>query len=213
MRAFEAIARLGSVTWRRRSWRFSPSAVSHQLKVLEGICRSRLPNARGAADLSQHGREYYRSIRAAFNVLRRATEHLVDQVQTQQVTISPIPLFGMGWFIPASAVVRARQSAYRNQRGLRQPPQLSERCFGYVDSLWQRSLGGLSKRKADFRSKMVPVCSQAFCVCTGISIPRSSCCKCRCCMTRERNDMEPVVCAAGFKRPPRSTGRCLKMAC
>nr|VUD28563.1 glycine cleavage system transcriptional activator GcvA [Raoultella sp. NCTC 9187] len=47
VRAFEAIARLGSITLAAQELAISPSAVSHQLKVLEDICRSRLPSARG----------------------------------------------------------------------------------------------------------------------------------------------------------------------
>jgi DNA-binding transcriptional LysR family regulator len=69
--------------------------------VLEGYLQMPLTERQGRRlVLSQHGREYYRSIRAAFNVLRQATEHLAEQAQTRQVTISLIPLFGMGWFIP-----------------------------------------------------------------------------------------------------------------
>lgn len=101
VRAFEAIARLGSVTQAARELAISPSAVSHQLKLLEGYLQIALTERHGRRlALSQQGREYYRSIRAAFNVLRQATEHLVEQEQTRQVTISLIPLFGMGWFIP-----------------------------------------------------------------------------------------------------------------
>ena len=33
-------------------------------------------------------------------MLRRATEHVREQSASRQVTISLIPLFGMGWFIP-----------------------------------------------------------------------------------------------------------------
>jgi DNA-binding transcriptional LysR family regulator len=98
--AFEAIARLGSVTLAAQELAISPSAVSHQLRVLEGYLQMPLTERQGRRlVLSQHGRDY-RSIRAAFNVLRQATEHLVEQAQTRQVTISLIPLFGMGWFIP-----------------------------------------------------------------------------------------------------------------
>ena len=77
VRAFEAIARLGSVTLAAQELAISPSAVSHQLKVLEGYLQMPLTERQGRRlVLSQHGREYYRSIRAAFNVLRQATEHL-----------------------------------------------------------------------------------------------------------------------------------------
>ena len=101
VRAFEAIARLGSITLAAQELDISPSAVSHQLRMLEDFLQLPLTERQGRGlILSVQGREYYHSIRTAFNVLRQATEHLVQQVQTRQVTISLIPLFGMGWFIP-----------------------------------------------------------------------------------------------------------------
>lgn len=101
VRAFEAIARTGSITLAAQELAISPSAVSHQLRILEDFLQLPLTERQGRGLLlSVQGREYYRSIRTAFSVLRQATEHLVEQVQTRQVTISLIPLFGMGWFIP-----------------------------------------------------------------------------------------------------------------
>lgn len=101
VRAFEAIARLGSVTQAAEELAISPSAVSHQLRVLEDFLQMPLTDRQGRRlILNQQGRDYYRSIRTAFNVMRQATEHLVEQSQHRQVTISLIPLFGMGWFIP-----------------------------------------------------------------------------------------------------------------
>jgi len=101
VRAFEAIARTGSITLAAQELDISPSAVSHQLRMLEDFLQLSLTERHGRGlVLNIQGREYYRSIRTAFSVLRQATEHLVEQVQTRQVTISLIPLFGMGWFIP-----------------------------------------------------------------------------------------------------------------
>jgi len=101
VRTFEAIARTGSITQAAQELDISPSAVSHQLRILEDFLQLPLTERHGRGlVLSVQGREYYRSIRTAFSVLRQATEHLVEQVQTRQVTISLIPLFGMGWFIP-----------------------------------------------------------------------------------------------------------------
>lgn len=101
VRVFEAIARTGSITLAAQELDISPSAVSHQLRMLEDFLQLPLTERHGRGlVLSVQGREYYRSIRTAFSVLRQATEHLVEQIQTRQVTISLIPLFGMGWFIP-----------------------------------------------------------------------------------------------------------------
>jgi DNA-binding transcriptional LysR family regulator len=48
VRAFEAIARLGSVTLAAQELAISPSAVSHQLKVLEGYLQMPLTERQGA---------------------------------------------------------------------------------------------------------------------------------------------------------------------
>jgi DNA-binding transcriptional LysR family regulator len=89
--------------------------------VLEGYLQMPLTERQGRRlVLSQHGREYYRSIRAAFNVLRQATEHLVEQAQTRQVTISLIPLLAWGG-LSRVCLIYARQPADRDQRGVCQP--------------------------------------------------------------------------------------------
>ena len=108
VRVFEAIARLGHLSQAAQELGISPSAVSHQLKLLETFLQKPLTERQGRRlILSQAGREYYRSIRAAFAVLRQATDDLLEQNYSHKVTISLIPLFGMSWFIPR--LVRFRQ--------------------------------------------------------------------------------------------------------
>lgn len=162
VRAFEAIARLGSVTQAARELDISPSAVSHQLKVLEGYLQMPLTERQGRRlILSQQGRDYYRSIRAAFNVLRQATEHLLEQVQTRQVTISLIPLFGMGWFIPRlPGYMRANPQTeinvvYANHRNYLS--DASDMSIRFGNGQW----AGYQSEKL-ISGQMVPVCSRAF---------------------------------------------------
>lgn len=101
VRVFEAIARLGSLNAAAQELNISPSAVSHQLRVLENFLQLPLTDRQGRRlVLSSSGREYYRSIRSAFSVLRQATGHIMEQNPSRKVTISLIPLFGMSWFIP-----------------------------------------------------------------------------------------------------------------
>ena len=162
VRAFEAIARLGSVTLAAQELDISPSAVSHQLRVLEGYLQMPLTERQGRRlVLSQHGREYYRSIRAAFNVLRQATEHLAGQAQTRQVTISLIPLFGMGWFIPRLPdFMRANPQTeinvvYANHRNYLS--DASDMSIRFGNGQW----AGYQSEKL-ISGQMVPVCSRAF---------------------------------------------------
>jgi DNA-binding transcriptional LysR family regulator len=101
VRAFEAFARHGSVTAAAAELDITPSAVSHQLQLLEAFVQTPLTLRQGRTlVLTDEGRDYYRSISSAFSVLRSATGYVRDRTALRQVTISLIPLFGLGWFIP-----------------------------------------------------------------------------------------------------------------
>ncbi len=162
VRAFEAIARLGSVSAAAEELNVSPSAVSHQLKVLESFLQLPLTHRQGRhLVLSSEGREYYRSIRAAFSVLRQATGQLFEQGRSRQVTISLIPLFGMGWFIPRLPhFIQAHAQmeinvVYANHRNyLSDASDMSIR-FGTGQWVGYRSEKLISGR-------MIPVCSREF---------------------------------------------------
>jgi DNA-binding transcriptional LysR family regulator len=101
VRTFEAFARHGGVNSAARELDVSPSAISHQLRLLEEFLGQSLTSRQGRnLILTDEGREYYRAIRSAFAVLRSATEHVREQSATRQVTISLIPMFGINLFIP-----------------------------------------------------------------------------------------------------------------
>jgi DNA-binding transcriptional LysR family regulator len=104
VRTFEAFARHGGVNFAARELDVSPSAVSHQLHLLESFLQQPLTFRQGRnLVLTEAGREYYRAIRSAFAVLRSATEHVREKSAKRQVTISLIPLFGINLFIPRLA--------------------------------------------------------------------------------------------------------------
>jgi LysR family transcriptional regulator, glycine cleavage system transcriptional activator len=101
VRAFEAFARLGSVTAAAAELDITPSAVSHQLQLLDAFIQTPLTVRDGRMlALTDEGRDYYRSISAAFSMLRGATGVVRDRASLRQITVSLIPLFGIGWFIP-----------------------------------------------------------------------------------------------------------------
>ncbi len=101
VRAFEAVARLGTVTAAAKELSVSPSAVSHQLQLLERFLGLALTQREGRGlALTDAGRDYYRSVRSVFSVLRGATEQLRDRSGLVDVHLSVIPLFGTGWLIP-----------------------------------------------------------------------------------------------------------------
>lgn len=101
VRTFEAFARHGGVNSAARELDISPSAVSHQLRLLETFLQQPLTIRQGRnLVLTEEGREYYRAIRSAFAVLRSATEHVRDKSALRQITISMIPMFSFNLFIP-----------------------------------------------------------------------------------------------------------------
>ncbi|SOE51470.1 Glycine cleavage system transcriptional activator [Orrella dioscoreae] len=101
VRAFEAYARLGTLAAAARELAITPSAISHQLRLLDAFLGAPLTTRQGRnLVLTAQGREYYRSLRSAFAVLRGATGHLREGAAPREVSLSVIPMFGMGWFIP-----------------------------------------------------------------------------------------------------------------
>lgn len=101
LRTFEAFARHGGVVGAARELNVSASAVSHQLRLLEEFLELPLTSRHGRnLVLTEQGRDYYRSIRSAFAVLRSATGQLREKSVARQITISLIPLFGMEFFLP-----------------------------------------------------------------------------------------------------------------
>lgn len=75
--------------------------MSHQLAVLDKFIQIPLMERHGRGlRLTDAGRDYYRSVRSAFAVLRDATGQLRDRTSPMAVELSVIPLFGTGWLIP-----------------------------------------------------------------------------------------------------------------
>ncbi|UYO56182.1 LysR substrate-binding domain-containing protein [Rhodopseudomonas palustris] len=98
VRAFEAVARLGGATAAARELGVSPSAVSHQLAVLDDFMGQPLTRRQGRGlVLTDAGREYFRSVRAAFAVLRGATDQLREGSRSTKVRLGVIPLFARAW--------------------------------------------------------------------------------------------------------------------
>ncbi len=206
VRAFEAIARLGGITAAARELAISPSAVSHQLRVLENFLQMPLTGRQGRnLVLRNEGREYYRSIRSAFNVLRQATERVKEHSASRQVTISLIPLFGMGWFIPRmSGYLRENPEidinvVYANHRNY--PSDAADISIRFGTGQWP----GYHCEKL-MSGKMIPVCSRAFIKWHGIIDAPEQLLPLPLLHDEERNTWMSWFQSVGVKRPLRSTG-------
>ncbi|WP_186103767.1 LysR substrate-binding domain-containing protein [Burkholderia gladioli] len=164
VRAFEAFARLGSVTAAAAELDITPSAVSHQLQLLDAFILTPLTVREGRTlALTDEGRDYYRSISAAFSVLRSATGFVRDRSSLRQITISLIPLFGIGWFVPRLHRFLDQNTdvdvnvLYANHRNYRSDASDLSIRFGAGAADWP----GYRCEKL-LPGAMVPVCHPAF---------------------------------------------------
>jgi LysR family transcriptional regulator, glycine cleavage system transcriptional activator len=162
VRAFEAFARHGSVTAAAAELDITPSAVSHQLQLLAMFVQTGLTVREGRTlVLTDEGRDYYRSISTAFSVLRSATGFVRERSSLRQISISLIPLFGMGWFIPRLHEFLATNEdvdvtvLYANHRNYRSDASDLSIRFGTGDWVGYRSTRLVS-------GAVAPMCSARF---------------------------------------------------
>jgi LysR family transcriptional regulator, glycine cleavage system transcriptional activator len=96
LRAFEAIARFGSVKLAAESLNLTPSAVSHQIRALEAHFGVQLVERKGRnIALTESGAVYAASVLNAFNELFRASDVLGVRQHDRVVRVSVTPTFAM----------------------------------------------------------------------------------------------------------------------
>ncbi|MHC2313006.1 LysR family glycine cleavage system transcriptional activator [Bradyrhizobium diazoefficiens] len=96
LRAFEAVARSGSVKLASESLNLTPSAISHQIRTLEAHFGVQLVqrSGRGIA-LTESGAIYAAAVLNAFSELFRAGDLLDDRKRGRIVRVSVTPTFAM----------------------------------------------------------------------------------------------------------------------
>lgn len=100
LRAFEAVARLGSVTAAAEELCVSHSAVSHQLRNLEEWFAFPLVEKHGRGiRLTEAGERYRAGVCAAFHRIHSETELLRRQHHDTRVRVSSLPMFAVSWLL------------------------------------------------------------------------------------------------------------------
>lgn len=101
LRAFEAAARLGSVTAASREMAVTPSAISQQIRLLENWAGVQFI-ARGTAgfSLTARGEHYLVRLMEAFDVLEEATDVALGRTGTARLRVSVLPSFASRWLLP-----------------------------------------------------------------------------------------------------------------
>jgi len=102
LQAFEATARLGSVSRAAEELALTQSAVSRQIFVLEARLGLRLfKREKQRLTLSDAGSAYLPDVRAGLAALRGATEGLVSsQGRSGTLRLATLPTFGARWLVP-----------------------------------------------------------------------------------------------------------------
>ncbi|MEZ5627740.1 MAG: transcriptional regulator GcvA [Rhodocyclaceae bacterium] len=101
LRAFEAVARLGSVVKAAGELHLTHSAISHQLRALENMLGLRLFDRHGKRlTVNENGRVYAMQVRHALSDLSRATDTALAQPREDELVVGTIPSFGAHWLIP-----------------------------------------------------------------------------------------------------------------
>lgn len=104
LRAFEATARLASVSAAAEELSVSHSAVSQQIKVIEDYFGQRLFDRRGRrVEPTPAALSYLEDVRAALDRIALASDRLAHHRSIRAVQINATPSFALRWLIPRTA--------------------------------------------------------------------------------------------------------------
>lgn len=102
--AFEACARLGSATQAATELSLTQSAISRQIKALEGQLGVPLMARQGRRlMLTPAGTEYVREVREILGRLAQASVNVTTESRSGVLTLAILPAFGMHWLAPRLA--------------------------------------------------------------------------------------------------------------
>jgi LysR family glycine cleavage system transcriptional activator len=101
VQAFEAAARLGSFVAAAEELHLTPSAISHQVRLLEqrlGI--TLFHRVHRAVELTDGGRRYAEVVSEAFGLLEGGTRSIERAGKSDILTIHSVPSFATQWLMP-----------------------------------------------------------------------------------------------------------------
>ncbi|KRE17384.1 hypothetical protein ASE66_31180 [Bosea sp. Root483D1] len=108
LRAFEAVARHGSLTGAAGELHVTPSAVSHQLRALEAGLRVRLlEKGKRKVSLTRAGEQLYADSAAAFDILSGSITKIEKRVSHGKLCVGCVPAFLSYWLMPKLESIRA----------------------------------------------------------------------------------------------------------
>ncbi len=109
LRAFEASARQLSFTRAAEELHVTQAAVSHQIRGLEDYLGIKLFKRGGRSlRLTDAGQAYLPDLHKAFDLLRDATDRLLDEQSRGVLTVTMLPSFATRWLVPRLGLFSAR---------------------------------------------------------------------------------------------------------
>jgi LysR family glycine cleavage system transcriptional activator len=101
LRAFEAAARMRSLTRAAESLHLTHGAISHQIKSLEADFGVRLVERAGRGiRLTDEGERFATRVRAVLSDLGDAVREMTERANPRQLRVSVIPSFAARWLLP-----------------------------------------------------------------------------------------------------------------
>ena len=177
VRAFEAAARLGSFSDAAQELFVTPSAISHQVKSLEGyVVVSLFRRGRRQVSLTIAGERYLASVSHALDEIDLATRRLLASSNAGALNVSIAPAFLTRWLVPR---VRDFQQRHPDIE-LRLSPNSGPIDFGWSDIDMAVYFGDGHWPGVELRFLrevvVVPVCSPTFLEANpGITRPADLC--------------------------------------
>ena len=101
LRAFEAVARLGSISLAGGELSVTPGAVSRHIKELESDLGVSILYREGrGVRLTSEGKHLKSSLYPAFDMINRAVLHMRRDPRRKKLVVLVVPLFASSWLIP-----------------------------------------------------------------------------------------------------------------
>ena len=101
LRAFEATARMHSLTKAAEALHVTHGAISHQIKILEEDIGVRLIERAGRGiRLTDEGARFAGRVRGALAELAEAVREVAERTNPRQLRVSVVPSFAARWLIP-----------------------------------------------------------------------------------------------------------------
>jgi len=171
LRAFEAVARLGSMTRAAAELHLTHSAISHQIRAMEDELEVLLFQRQGKRLLlTDAGRLYAMQVRHALGAIASATEELVTRPKPHQLAVGTLASFTSHWLLARLPDLHQRYPMLQVQ--LHTAPGFSDLNLERLDCAVRMGQGGWDgvHQQLLFRDQQLVVASPAY---AGGALPDS----------------------------------------